>query len=883
MTPPGIPTPPQLMERLLRACLPSGTVGDSMVGDAREEFFEYARDGRPLPAVWYFFHALSMAGPYVREAVMDTILKDIRYGARSLMRQPGSAVISVLIMALGIGLSTFMFSIVYGVFARGLDVPEADRLAVLQMIDTRQTGNNNGAGVGSQDFMDFRERARSFSGLAGYWGGTVNISDDDGPERFQGMFVSANAFDVLRAQPVLGRTFREGEDAPGMPPTVVLGYHVWRDRYNSDPGVVGKSIRVNGRQGTIVGVMPEGFRWPTNSDVWVTMDDDPSASARRAGRFYSVLGRLADGVSWDQANLDVARVAGLLEQEHPEENEALTAQIVTVSQAENGDELVTIFTAMMVAVLCVLLVACANVANLLLGRAAMRTREAGVRVAMGAGRRRVMVPFMAEAFVLAGLGAILGTGLAYWGVGLFDAATDTSLTGRPYFMVFTVDLPVLLYVVGVTGLAALIAGIFPALQISKTDVNSVLKDESRGSSSLHMGRLSKILVMVEVALSVALLVGAGLMTKSMVTLNNHELPFVAEEYVTARAGLFESDYPESQDRLTFWEEAERRIAALPGVRAAALAGSVPGVGGGFRSIRLEGQVYPEPADRPMVHHDVVSAAYFETMDAPFLEGQGFADHHTAGVAPVAVVNQSFARRFWPGESALGRTFRTGLADTIPYMTVIGVVPDLQMQGFQPRGNPRAGPEGFYTPVTQSDERFLTIIARAASGPAVGLAPALREAIRGIDSELPLYNVRDVPEALWRTSWFYSVFGTIFIIFGGAALFMASAGLYGVLSFSVSQRTREMGLRMALGAGGRDVIRMVLRQGSVQVGAGLVIGLVMAAGVSNVVALLVFEVNPRDPTVFGGVVGLIVAVGVLASFIPARRATQVDPMVALRME
>jgi len=878
----GPPTPPRVAERLLRSCLPPGTVGDSIVGDAREEYAEYVRSGGPLPRAWYWIHALSLGRAYAGEVVVDALLKDLRFGARSLARDPGSAIVSVVILALGIGLSTFMFSLVYGVLVRGLDVPHADRIAVLVGVDTRQEGRNFRS-VPGQDFLDFQERLTSVEGLGAYYGRTVNLADEEGPERFSGAVVTANVFDVLRVRPILGRGFAEGEDAPGLPPTVILGYSVWRDRYGSDPDVVGHAVRVNGVRGTIVGVMPEGFRWPSNHDLWITMDDDIRGATRGEEPRFGVFARLADGVSWEQAGNEVASVAAQLEREHPELNEGIGARLLTVVQQQNGDEIATVFTAMMVAVLGVLLIACANVANLLLARAATRTREAGIRVALGAGRLRMMLPFLTEALILAVSGAVLGIAIAYQGVSLFDRATDPSLTGRPYFVVFTVDLPVLLWAVGVTLFTAVVAGTIPALQAARPDVNAVLNDESRGTSSLRLGRLSKLLVTVEVALSVALLVGAGLMSKSMVQLATHELPFVPERYVSGRVSLTGTDYEEADRRHLFWEELERRARAIPGVAGAGLTSLVPGTGSGTEAIRLEGQTYAEPSDRPRSHVQFVTPGYFELLGVTLLEGEGFADRHDAEAERVAIVNRSFTERFWPGESAVGRRFRTGTADTVAWKTIIGVVPDLQMEGYQPQGAPSAAPDGFYVPLAQTDARSMVLVATAASGPPVALIQPLRDEVSAMDRDLPLWDVRTVRESVERASWFYSVFGSVFIVFGGVALFMASVGLYGVLSFAVNRRTAEMGIRMALGAGSRQVVRLVLRQGASQLLVGLAVGLVLAAGVSRVVSFLMYRVDPRDPTVFAGVVGLIIAVGLAASFVPARRATAVPPVVAMRAD
>jgi putative ABC transport system permease protein len=814
---------------------------------------------------------------------LDVLLKDLKAGARSLARQPGSALISVLILALGIGLSTFMFSLVYGVLFRGLDVPEPDRIAIIERVDTRQE-EQDGAPVSGQDFFEFRERTRSFEGLAGYYGGTVNLADDGPPERYQGVWVTANAFDVLRVEPVLGRTFVEGEDVPGLPPTVLLGYHVWRDRYGSDPAVIGRSVRVNGRQGTVVGVMPDGFKWPSNHDVWVTMDDTTRALARGQGRSYQAVGRLAEGVTWAQGTAEVARVADQLAAEYPDQNKSLTARILTVSEQQNGGPIKTVFLSMMVAVIGVLIVACANVANLLLARAAVRMREAGVRVAMGAGRLRVMTPFLAEAFVLAAFGALIGTALAYGAVELFDRATAPGLTGRPYFVTFAVDLPVLLFAMGVTALTALMAGAAPAFQVSRADVNEILKDEGRGSSSLRAGKLGRVLVMVEVAFSVALLVGAGLMTRSMAKVSSFVLPFDTDAYTTGRIGLFDTDYPAREDRQRFWEEVEARVAAVPGVAAVALSAGMPGVGSGGGRIRLEGQTYAEPTDRPQTHQELVTPGYFALLDAEPLEGQTFGPQHTRDVDLVAVVNRSFATKFWPEGGVVGRRFRTGTSDTIPWMTVIGVVEDLQMQGFQPPGSPGASPDGYYVPIAQVDPSGLNLIVRAEAGRSpTALAPALRDAVKSLDPDVPLFEVRTITESVDRSRWFYKVFGTLFVVFGAVAVFMASVGLYGVLSFSVSRRTQEIGIRMALGAGRLQVVRLVLRQGLTHIGVGLALGLLAAAGLSSLLGFLLFDVNPRDPFVYAGVVVLIVAVGLIASLVPARRATGVDPIVALRSD
>lgn len=876
--------PPALAEWLLRLVLPPGVVGDSIVGDAREEFAEYTRRGGVAPAVWYWLHAARLAGGYMitrgRDVEMGTVLKDLRFGARSLMRMPGSAAVAVVVLAIGIGLCSFMFSLVYGIYFRGMDLPDPEEVFVLN--ETLVERNQMGRAVPIQNFVDWRERQTSFEGLFALYGGTVNVAGVDEPVRFQGAFVSANAFRTLQVEPIIGRGFAEGDDSPGSPPNILLGYSAWRDRYGSDRSIIGQAVRVNGEPATVLGVMPEGFQFPNNTEVWVPLRDDPLASARGEGRYVNVWGRLVDGVSRDQAALQMAGIASQLETEYPEVNEGIGVQIYTPIEANMDDTLDLVFGAMMFAALCVLLVACANVANLLLARAAMRTKEAGVRVALGGSRLRVMLPFFAEALVLSLAGAALGVFITYVAVGWFDTVTAPSRTGRPWFMAFTVDLPILLFVIGISMVTAIMAGVAPAFQMSRTDVNVVLKDEARGSSSLHGGRLTRVLVTAEVALSVALLVGAGLMTKSIVRLGDAEYPFDTESVLTARVGLFPSEYPEIEDRLRFWDDLHTELRTTPALSGAALADLIPYNGSSGRPVAIDGVVYDQDSDYPNVTRAVATSGLFEALGVELVAGRDFTIQDDANAERVAIVNQPMVDRYFGGQNPIGRQFREGVSDTLPLVTVIGVAPDLHMDGAQIQGE-SFEPSGYYVPLAQNDARFMTILANARTGGAASVTGDVRAAVQRVDSDLPIYSVFSQAEVIDRAVWFFGVFGTVFIVFGLAALFMASVGLYGVLSFAVSRRTQEMGIRMALGAASRDVIALVARQGATQLGLGLAIGLVMAFGITRVVAVLMYQVDPQDPVVFGVVLTLIVAVGASAAFFPARRATGVDPVVALRSD
>ncbi|HTL04535.1 MAG TPA: ABC transporter permease [Gemmatimonadales bacterium] len=802
---------------------------------------------------------------------------DLLLGVRSLRKAPASAVITSLTLALGIGLCTIAFSLLYGVFLRGLDVPEPGRLTLLYRTNPSREITQDAVPV--HDFYDWREQQTSFEALAHFSTGTVNLAGSEGPERYNGGFVSANVFEALRVRPVVGTSFRPGDDAAGAPLTVVLGYQVWATRYRADPDIAGKSVKANGEAATILGVMPKGFRFPQDQDLWVAARDNRTANPDRSrSPQFQVFGRLKDGVSKDQAELELARIAERLAKAYPESNAGFTTRFRTFVEGDTGPELVAVFGAMQVATLFVLLIAIANVANLLMARATLRTREAALRSALGASRLRVVLPFFAETLVLALIGAGIGTAIAYVGITLFDGATRT--VGKPYYMQFSLSLPVLLFVGGVTVVAALLAGAAPAFYVLKTDVNAVLKDESRGTGVLG-GRLTRVLVTAEIGLSCALLIGAGLMVRSIVKLRTFEFPFATQRILTARVGLFETEYPDTAARRRFFRSLQEQLGRLPGVRAATLSTELP-LDVSSQNVGIAGETYSSGRDYPEARTSTIAPGYFATFGVKLLRGRDFHAGDAVGGERVAIVNESFARRFFAGRDVLGQRFaeRRGRDSLGAWMTVVGLVPDLRMEGF---GTERRNPWGYYVPLAQRDPSFVNLSLATTDGNPLAVTQAVRDAVRSLDPNLPIYNVDSMQGVIRQTTWFYYVFGTLFIVFGGAALFMATVGLYGVLSFSVSRRTREMGIRMALGANARDVVRLVLRQGGLQLAFGLTLGLVIAFLLTKVIAILMFEIAPRDPPVFALVVLLITGVGLLASLVPARRATGVEPVTALRHE
>jgi predicted permease len=808
---------------------------------------------------------------------MESLWKDFKYSARMLLKAPGNTAVSVIALALGIGLTTTMFSITYGVIYRGLPFEDSHRIMSL--------GRNNVAediqrmGVAVHDFLDWREQQTSFENLGGFYNGTVNVSGLEGrPERFSGAFMMVGGMDMLRVPPLMGRLFVEGEDQPGSPHVAILGYTVWQNHFGGDPDVIGRTVRMNGEVTTIVGVMPEGFLFPMNEQLWVPYRQNVSEMERGSGTWLGVFGRLKDGVSPEAAQAEFSTIAERLAMEYPETNEGVGATIEPYTERFVGSQLSALLYTMLAAVFLVLVIACVNVANLLLARVSVRSKELAIRSALGAGRWRIVAQFLSETFTLAAVGAGLGLGIAWVGIRLFDNAVARS--EPPYWMTFELDGAVLLFAIALTAVAAVMAGILPALKASGARVNEILKDESRGTSSLRIGKLSKSLVVAEIALSCGLLVAAGLMIKSVVNLGNIDFGFDTENVMTARVGLFVSDYPDETVRLQFFEELVARLDAQPRVAVASLTSGLPTTGrGGRPHFAVEGEIYEADQDYPLARQTIITPNHFETFGVSVLQGRDFGTQDTRDNLPVALVNLPFAERYFPGESPIGRRIRIGESDSEePWLTIVGVVPDMYLD---PPENEE--PEGFYVPLSQNDARFLSIAVRAAGGDASALAPMLRDEVMAVDSDLPIYWVRTVAAEVAENTWIFKVFSALFVAFGAAALFLGAVGLYGVMAFYVSRRTQELGVRMALGAQTGDVMKLVLKQGMFQLGLGLFLGLGIAALLSRGLEVLLFEVEPWDPVIFFLISVVLFLVGMLATYVPARRATLVDPVQALRYE
>ncbi len=806
---------------------------------------------------------------------MEQILNDIRYGVRMLVKNPGIAVISVLAFTLGIGLTTTMFSIVYGAIYRGLPFEQPKELLHLERNNLAE--DIESMEVTIHDFVDWREQQTSFEDLSAFYMRSSYLADsEDRPERYTGTFISANFLDALGVRPLTGRGFVEADDRPDAEPVILLGYNVWRDRYGRADDVVGRTVRLNGETMTVVGVMPEGFEFPIDNYLWTPLRMSPLEVERGEGTTLEAFGRLKDGRTMDQAQVELDAIAQRLALEYPATNEGIGAVIQPYTREFIGDEPIQLLHFMLLAVFLVLLIACANVANLLLARAAVRTKEVAIRSALGASRKRVVFQLLAEAFTIAAVGGVLGLGVGWLGVAWFNRAiVDPE---PPFWIDIKIDPAAVVFTIALVLVSAVVAGIMPALKASGTNVNDVLKDENRGSSSMRIGRLSKALVVAELALSFGLLVSAGLMIKSVVNAASIDYAFATESVFTARLGLPVADYPDSVAQTTFYDELQPRLEARYGTGKVTLARTFPGLGSMVQRFSPEGETYDRDQDYPSTRWVRITPGYFQTFGVTLREGRDFNRLDNAQGLPVAIVNESFARTHFGGESPIGRRVRLGDSRTEePWRTIVGVAPDMHLDGPE-----NEEPAGLYVPFHQSPDEWVGI-AIATTGDPLAITTEVRDIVASADPNMPVYFIDSLQGWIDDGTWFVRVFGTIFMIFGAVALFLASVGLYGVMAFSVRQRTKEMGVCMALGASARDVLRLVVRQGVLQLVFGLVLGLPLAVLLSRGMDVILFGVEPLDPTTFIAIVVVLAGTGLVASLIPARRATRVDPVIALRYE
>ena len=805
------------------------------------------------------------------------LIQDIRFAIRVILKDRWFTGVAALALGLGIGVNTTVFTFVNAVLMKGLPF---DRSHEIFYVATRLLPEGDPNGVSYPDFLDWKAQSTAFADLGAFRNATMNVSEAGRPpERVSGLFVTANTFQILRQRPFLGRDFRPDEDRKESAPVVIIGYNLWRTRYGSDRSVLGRTIKVNDVACTIIGVMPEGMRFALTNDMWRPLVPDANLE-RRDQRGIEVLGRLKPGVARSRAEEDMTTIALRLQQEYPTSNKNVDAELMTFNERYNSGPIRYIFLVLLGAVGFVLLIACANVANLLLSRSVHRAREIAVRFALGASRPQVIRQLLIESTLLACLGGLLGLGLTYFGVRAFEAAVSD--VGKPFWIVFSIDPVVFGYFALISIATGILFGLAPALQVSRTNVNDILKEGGRGTAGGRRARrLTSVMVIAELALTLVLLAGAGLMMRSFLKLYSLDIGIESSNLLTMRTQLSQQRYPSLEQRRVFADAILTRLGALPGVLHASLTSYIPMMGGDRRQFSIEGRAQPADLEAPGASVLIVTPSYFDTLGVTAQRGRFFRDIDGAAGSEVIVVNERFAARFFPGEDALGRRIRLNSireADTEPWLTIVGIAPTVRQsnpQDLQPDAV-------IYQTFRQRPLQGMNILLRTA-GPQASIVASVREAVQAIDPEQPVFAVQTMDEVLAQSRWPYRVFGTMFVLFALIALVLSTVGIYAVTSYAVAQRVQEIGVRMALGAQPRQVSWLILRSGLSQLGIALLLGLPGAWGVGQALASILAQIPPTDPVTFVGIILLLTTVTLAACLIPSWRATRLDPLTALRVE
>src|SRR5262245_57969955 len=807
--------------------------------------------------------------------IMESLFNDFRYAVRSIIKRPGFAAIAVITLALGIGANTAIFSTVHALLFNPLPFPQQDRIvAIWDKNPSRGVERNE---VAMANYLDWRAQSQSFEHLAleRWW--STNLTAGETPERVQGFLVTANFLDVLGVKPIMGRNFVEEENQPGKDAVAIITYSLWQRRFGSDANIINKPITTNGVVRTVIGVLPEDFNYPKGSEVYAPIALTPELIKSRGNHSYYVIGRLKPGVSLQNAQAEMDTITARLAAQYPNTNVGLGANVYPIL-ADTVRMYSTAIWIMMGAVAFVLLIACANVANLMLARASGRQKEIALTAALGASGWRIVRQLLVEGLLIALIGGSVGVLVGFWCIDLLKAANPGEAAKyAPGWKNLGINLPVLVFTLGISLLSGLLFGLAPAWQVSKPDLNNALKEGGRQSTS-GSRRLRGLLVVSEVALSLVLLIGAGLLFRSFLALLDTNPGFNPEGLLTMSLNLPVTKYKEENQRAAFYLDLIQRVKTLPGVQGAAVVNYLP-LGGANSSdaFLIEGQPEPPPDRENIGRYRVCSPDYFQTMGIAILKGRAFTDQDKAGAKPVIIVNETLAKRYWSNGDAVGKRMRlSGPLDKAPWMEVVGIAQDVKHELDLP-----VTPD-FYLPHAQDSWNAMVLVARTTVDPG-SMAGAIREQVLAVDKDQPVYNVytmRDV-RAISVTLYTFG-FATIGI-FAVVAVVLAAIGIYGVMAFAVTQRTQEIGIRMALGARALDVLRLVVTNGMSLAVIGIVAGLAGAFGITRLITSLLFNVSPTDLVTFTLVTIGLLLVALLACYIPARRATKVDPLVALRYE
>ena len=817
---------------------------------------------------------------------LDEMVQDLRFAVRLMRKERWVSAAAIAAIALGIGANTIGFTIINAAFIRSFNFDHAEEIHAISWRPTR----GRRLPVSALDLEDWRQ-ARSFTIVGASSFGAINISDDHAaPEQTQGARVTSNFFDVLHQPPLLGRTFVEGEDRRGAEPVVIIGFDLWTNRFNRDPHVIGRILRINGSPATIVGVMPEYMKFPDNagSELWVPFIPTDAQLSRDA-RVLNVFARMAPGITKEQAAAEIDGIAQRILTDHPElTKSAIGAQVETLHERYLNGAAPRMFIVIMGAVIFVLLIACTNVANLLLSRAMYRAREVAVRHSLGATRGRIVRQLLIESIALSSLGGIAGLALAQYGVSAFDAALRAA--DMPWWLHFTIDYRVLFYVAAICVATGVIFGLAPALHVSRDGQPDALKDGARGSAGSHRAsRLANSMVIVELVLTIVLLCGAGLMLRSFATLYAADPGFNADGLVRMRMQLPPSNYPTADARLRFWQQVLPKVAAIPGVESAAFTTSVPPRDTEEWKFEIEGRTYSDSdlpewqRRRPWTGTVTITPEYFDTLGVPITRGRALNDGDGAQGAPHIIVNQVFVDRYLRGENPIGQRIRVMARDDEPWpaeqpLTIVGVVATFQ-QGSDDDAykSPVA-----YVLIRESAPRTASLLVRSSLPPANVMA-AVRSTVQSIDADQPVFNIETIRTVMAYERSIYRILATLFAVLAVIGLVLSAIGVYGVIAYAVTQRTQEIGVRMAVGARHWDVSWMFLRKGVMQLGIALAIGLPAALALGIVAQLQLVGVEPTDPITLIGVTLVLSLVALTACVVPSRKAASVDPLTALRSD
>jgi len=811
---------------------------------------------------------------------MENLFKDIRYGVRGLLKHPGFTAIVVLTLALGIGASTAIFSVVDSVLLRRLPYQTAERIVAIQELDPDgRRGQSTSA-----NFYDWRAQNTVFEHLAAIKTTTTNLALSDHAERLELAQTNANFFDVFGLTPQYGRLFIPQDEQAGHEPVVVVSNALWQRRFGSDPSLVGRSITLDGRNYTVVGIAPAGFQYPDKTELWLPplrlvpelYPDQDVTQSRRMG-YLAVVALLKPGVSLQQAAGEMETITARLRQQYPDTNNRRFNRVVSLHEDLVGDTNKLLWL-LLGAVTFVLLIGCANVANLLLASGASRRKEMAIRAALGASRWRVIRQLFTESTILALAGGAVGLLIAFWGLA---AITKLLPSDFPRLNEIQIDLRVLGFTFAASMLTGILFGLAPALQISRSDVQEAIRETGRGTSgSRRQSRFRQALIVVEVALSVVLLAGAGLLFRSFLRLQSVNAGFVSQHVLTAKVTPSGTNYVNDADYAKFYNQVIEKVGAIPGVQDVGLINTLPLYKGPTSGFRVEGRPVTTPDKWPSVNYRVVSPNYFRAMGIPVLQGRAYTDRDDENAPRAMIVNQQLVHQIFPDENPIGKRITFGGTDANGqprWFEIIGVVANVRSLELREEPNPE-----LYFSAQQDLWPAMSLVVRSTVEPS-SLSASVRQAVNEVDRSVPVADVKPmdhiVSESITQPRFNLFLLG----LFGAVAIVLSAAGIYGVTAYTVTQRTHELGIRIALGAQVGDVLKMILGQGMAVIGVGLVVGLAAAFALTRLLRSLLFGVGENDPLTFVAITVVLVLVALIACYIPARRATKVDPLMALRAE